>query len=235
MRINKGMAISLIVVLLAGVMLIYSPKGVSAECGVYHTVQAGQNLFRISLRYGVSISSIAAANGIANVNLIYVGQRLYIPCPGSTSGGNTNAGGTIFQNNAQSGQNGSDPLALDCTGFLGTSPDAFTLGSSTFYWDPPKNIQPARYQVRIFNDKGANVGSFETLSPYTTLVGDTSIAGIGEGTKFYWYVVAVTADNRICQTPTRFAQREWPKGDQPAPTAVPVPTLVPTPVPVAKA
>jgi LysM repeat protein len=44
-----------------------------------HTVQAGENLFRIGLSYGVSVDAIAVANGIVNPNLIYVGQVLSIP------------------------------------------------------------------------------------------------------------------------------------------------------------
>jgi LysM repeat protein len=44
-----------------------------------HVVQRGENLFRISLRYGRSMASIAAANGISNYNLIYAGQTLIIP------------------------------------------------------------------------------------------------------------------------------------------------------------
>lgn len=44
-----------------------------------HVVQAGENLYRIALRYGVSYQALAAANGIANPNHIYVGQRLTIP------------------------------------------------------------------------------------------------------------------------------------------------------------
>lgn len=47
--------------------------------GTVHVVQAGENLFRISLRYGVSMQAIADANGIVNFNLIYAGQRLIIP------------------------------------------------------------------------------------------------------------------------------------------------------------
>ena len=47
--------------------------------GRVHIVQPGENLFRISLRYGVSMSAIAAANGITNYNLIFAGQRLVIP------------------------------------------------------------------------------------------------------------------------------------------------------------
>ncbi|MBE2193402.1 MAG: LysM peptidoglycan-binding domain-containing protein [Anaerolinea sp.] len=50
---------------------------------VYHTVQRGENLFRISLRYGVTVSAIQQANRLSNPNLIYVGQVLLIPAPGT--------------------------------------------------------------------------------------------------------------------------------------------------------
>jgi LysM repeat protein len=49
-----------------------------------HVVVPGDNLFRISLRYGVSMQAIASANGITNFNLIFVGQRLTIPAGGTT-------------------------------------------------------------------------------------------------------------------------------------------------------
>lgn len=44
-----------------------------------HVVQAGENLFRISLRYNVTMDAIMRANGIVNPNLIFVGQVLVIP------------------------------------------------------------------------------------------------------------------------------------------------------------
>ena len=43
-----------------------------------HVVQRGENLFRIGLKYGVSVAAIQSANGLANVT-IYVGQQLIIP------------------------------------------------------------------------------------------------------------------------------------------------------------
>ena len=49
-----------------------------------HQVVAGDNLFRLSLRYGVTINDIAAANGISNIQLIVVNQRLTIPGCGTT-------------------------------------------------------------------------------------------------------------------------------------------------------
>ncbi len=44
-----------------------------------HVVQTGENLFRIALRYGMTVDTLAAANGIANPNFVYVGQTLVIP------------------------------------------------------------------------------------------------------------------------------------------------------------
>jgi LysM repeat protein len=39
----------------------------------------GENLFRISLRYNVSMDVIARANNIWNYNLVFAGQVLIIP------------------------------------------------------------------------------------------------------------------------------------------------------------
>jgi LysM repeat protein len=48
-------------------------------CRYTHVVQSGENLYRISLQYGVSMYAIAQANNILNLNLIYAGQTLCIP------------------------------------------------------------------------------------------------------------------------------------------------------------
>lgn len=44
-----------------------------------HVVQAGENLFRIGLRYGCTPEQLAAHNNIPNVNVISVGQQIRIP------------------------------------------------------------------------------------------------------------------------------------------------------------
>lgn len=44
-----------------------------------HVVRAGENLFRIGLRYGVPFTEIARANGLSDVDSIFVGQVLVIP------------------------------------------------------------------------------------------------------------------------------------------------------------
>jgi LysM repeat protein len=48
-------------------------------------VQHGDTLYSIARRYGTTAAAIANANGIANINYIRVGQRLYIP--GYSTGG----------------------------------------------------------------------------------------------------------------------------------------------------
>ena len=48
----------------------------------YYTVQRGDNLYRIALRYGTTVWAIVVANNISNPSLIYPGQVLLISGPG---------------------------------------------------------------------------------------------------------------------------------------------------------
>ncbi len=52
---------------------------VPADEYVVHTVVAGETLLVISAKYAVTVWDIALRNGLANPNLIYVGQKLSIP------------------------------------------------------------------------------------------------------------------------------------------------------------
>ena len=61
-----------------GLFLALAIPALGDEDGV-HVVQAGENLYRIALRYGTTYRELAAANGITNPHRIYVGQRLAIP------------------------------------------------------------------------------------------------------------------------------------------------------------
>jgi len=50
-------------------------------CVAWHVVRKCETLSSISLRYGVPVSAIMAANGLTNPNFIWVGQKLCIPDP----------------------------------------------------------------------------------------------------------------------------------------------------------
>lgn len=83
---RRWLSRSVFVVLAACLILgIAAPASLAAPASpagaLYHAVQRGENLYRIGLRYGISLWSIAQANGILNVNLIQTGQVLLIPVP----------------------------------------------------------------------------------------------------------------------------------------------------------
>ncbi len=73
-----------------------------ATCPTTHTVQVGENLYRIALKYGLTYQELASANGIANANQVSVGTVLTIPC-GSGAGGT--ATGTTGTYTVQAGDN----------------------------------------------------------------------------------------------------------------------------------
>lgn len=71
----------------------------SPGSGVYHTVQKGQTLWRISRTYGVSVAEVTEANGLSSHDL-RIGQKLFIPgatrrltvdVPGGTGRSDTDA------------------------------------------------------------------------------------------------------------------------------------------------
>ncbi len=70
-----------LLILALALSLLASPLPADAQGGGTHTVQAGENLYRIALRYNLSVGALAAANGIADPARIYAGQVLIIPDP----------------------------------------------------------------------------------------------------------------------------------------------------------
>lgn len=90
----RRLILLLCVILVLGVSL---PLSAQPEADTNYTVVPGDTLYRISLRFGVSVTAIAQANNIQNINLIYIGQVLRIP---GASGGtpipqpDPNPGGT---------------------------------------------------------------------------------------------------------------------------------------------
>ncbi|MFZ1710948.1 MAG: LysM peptidoglycan-binding domain-containing protein [Anaerolineae bacterium] len=62
-----------------------------------HVVQAGETLSSIAQRYGTTVQAIMAANGLANANLVYVGQRLRIPGASAGTSAGTTTGVYVVQ------------------------------------------------------------------------------------------------------------------------------------------
>src|SRR5690349_17549038 len=85
-----------VIVLVIAALLAMSVPAAYAD--TIYIVQRGDTLFLISVRFNVSMSAIMSANGIANPNIIYVGQRLVIPTGGGTPGATPppTSGGTTY-------------------------------------------------------------------------------------------------------------------------------------------
>jgi LysM repeat protein len=60
---------------------LYIPHGGAYPTvhGAYYMVRYGDTLSSIAWRFGTNVWAIAQANHIANINLVYAGQWLYIP------------------------------------------------------------------------------------------------------------------------------------------------------------
>src|SRR5882724_10270174 len=73
----RAFAIGVLVTLVSGCAphAVRRPRGP----GIYHSVQRGENLFRIGKAYGVDHRELANLNGIDDASRIEVGQRIFIP------------------------------------------------------------------------------------------------------------------------------------------------------------
>lgn len=59
--------------------VVARPPGGTLRGTTFYVVGRGDTLATIARRFGTTVSAISAANGIANPNLIFAGQRLVIP------------------------------------------------------------------------------------------------------------------------------------------------------------
>lgn len=74
--------ILLITCVLALLLASFAPASAAQYGQTIHIVERGETLASIARLYGVTVQAIAAANGIWNPNIIYAGQRLFIPVGG---------------------------------------------------------------------------------------------------------------------------------------------------------
>ena len=213
MSIRRIASIAVCLVIVFSGVFAFQVKVASAECGVTHVVQRGQNLFRISLRYGVSMSAIAKANNLANVNRIYAGQSLIIPCATGTTTSTTTTTATTTTSTA-TGITGSTPATnpntftipsdgtIDCTGFKTTSPlDGLPDGQITFYWNQPASGKDiTNYQVIVLDDRGRRVAAFETAGGFYNVTGNVSFNAIGGRSRFSWFAIALAHGVEACRS-----------------------------------
>lgn len=73
------LAIVLLTTLVYGLLAFVPSAEAAVECRTYHTVQSGETLYRIGLKYNLTWDKIATANNIKDGNKVNAGQVLCIP------------------------------------------------------------------------------------------------------------------------------------------------------------
>lgn len=117
-----------------------------------HTVQGGDNLFRLSLTYGVSVNQLAATNGITNIQLIVVGQQITIPGCGTTG---------VFPPATPI------PAFSSGTGGFGTPSAIGTLPSQSVTTCNTHLVQQYETLFQISLTYGVSMGNIQTLNGIT--------------------------------------------------------------------
>lgn len=200
-----------------------TPRSASAQAGcgpnTVHIVQRGQTLFRIALSYGSNVNTLRAVNNIANINRIYVGQRLLVPCPSQVVVGTPNpAGGpssgvvnpyvgpgvniiiapptpapiTVSQPAGQ--------VTVNCVTFRGTSPlDGLAFGENVFYWNGAAGATGYRVNVYNLDAGGGLVASADVGLSANSARLDVG-GGAGAGYRFAWEVQALVSGFATCTT-----------------------------------
>ena len=149
-----------------------------------HEVRAGENLFRLSMTYGVSVADLASASGITNPQLILVGQRINVPGCGTTGvfPPATSQPTVAFDNSAQFGTGGSTTgqtvqiQTADGTIVQGTLLNGGQGGGTTFA-GTTHVVQQYETLFQISQQYGVSVNSIAAANGITNvniiIMGDT--------------------------------------------------------------
>ena len=153
-----------------------------------HTVQAGENLFRIALYYCVALDELIAINGIGNSGQVFVGQELILPAGACEGSGSTRPPAGVID----PGTSAENPVAQVCTVNLLSPLADVDSGNHTFSWSAVP-IADVIYHLVFFNFQGMKVESFRTSeTAYNLNLGQQTSTG-GE---FSWSV-EVTDSNGV--------------------------------------
>jgi LysM repeat protein len=83
--LKMGIGAALVVLMTTALVGMTTHQAHAATMSQSYTIASGDTLSGIASKFGISVSSLEAANGITNPDMIYAGQTLVIPSGGSTS------------------------------------------------------------------------------------------------------------------------------------------------------
>ena len=169
---KRTVSITLAVAVLA--LAMFLPVG-AQNCATQYTVKAGDNLYRIGLAHNVPFPQIAAANNLANPNLIFVGQVLCIPA--AATAGPTATGPTPTRTNTPTATATTAPTATrTATPVAGASatPGATPVPGPTFAIPTFTILSVQRGQSVTIR-----TANFPPNQTFTALMGPMGSMGVG--------------------------------------------------------
>ena len=149
---------------------------VASSCTQWYTVQKGDNLYRIGVKFGVSWTYLAKINHIPNPNKIYAGQVLCVSTTSSGSSSGSTAGTPYFLIQAVSRDN-----TVTIKGYNYPKNTKFDV-----YMGPYGTKGVGGYYVTSFNSgSGGNIAKTVPIPP--ELYGSGRIAIRTQDGPFYAY------------------------------------------------
>src|SRR5690606_16431195 len=123
----------------------------------------GENLFRISQFYCVSLNDLVALNGITNPDAIFVGQQLFIPLNACEGEGSTRppAGTNTNTSSPPANNNDSQIAEVDCTSF-NIPPQEVLATDFVLAWTAATGATD--YELAIFDTSGFQVSSLRSTT-----------------------------------------------------------------------
>lgn len=176
-------------------------------CFGSHTVENGENLFRISQFYCVTMEEIIELNGISNPNQISVGQVLYLPLSACEGEGSTRPPNTT-NNPPLVTQEASNTAGVNCTGFA-INPTTVVASIFTLSWTAVTGAD--EYEVAVFDNSGYQVSSTRTSATSIQMNGGESFPPEG-----YVHVRAYRQGSYACFAELRFTRAADPNPPPPA-------------------
>ena len=158
-----------------------------------HTIQAGENLFRISQFYCVSLSDLTAFNGIADPAQIFVGQVILLPPDACDGSGSTRPpAGALPQPEVTPDPDNPAICAVQLISPLGD----VNSGNHTFSWTPA-SVPGAVYYLVFYDFQGQRAEIFETTgTSYTVNLGQQT----STGGQFSWKIEVTSNGVFACES-----------------------------------
>lgn len=158
-----------------------------------HTVQAGENLFRIAQFYCLTVDELSAINGIADPSQLFVGQVLILPPSACDGSGSTRPPADVpVPESTETGEGNPSPACVSLISPLAP----VNSGNHTFSWTAYSE-PGVLYKLVFYDFQGVQVETFITeITSHTLNLGrETSTGG-----EFSWEIQVLQNDSFLCSS-----------------------------------